>query len=232
MKNKFKNIIKTCLVLFLLFSGSFVSYAKTTEEIEAEIKEKQNELEQINNELENAESVLEASKANKEASKSEIAKVEAELLELETQLKVNRLKQEQVRFEIDVKKLEKEEYEKKQDEQIVAAYVGWKAEPDLITKLIAGGEDSSILKITIYHQYLNEETESGILNIAGELNRLSNENNQYEEKLKQLEEETVAVADRKVFLDEQIRTADEAIARANSNADGVRSKEIWSATTN
>lgn len=224
LKSALHIITIIALITSFLFVNTIPSSAQTAEEIQEQLEQKQKELEELAKQLENAENDLAGSKQKKTSSISEIAQIELELVELDQELTVNKLKAEQLNSEIEIKNLEKLEKEKLQDEQIAAAYVTWKTEPDAVTQALVSGQDDNILKNAIYQQVVNDKTRESILGLADELAILNASYDEYQDQLQQIEEDTVALQERKEFLDEQIRLLDEAIARADSNADGVRAK--------
>jgi len=210
----------------LLISNVFITsiYAKTSEELAEEIDQKEQELNNLTKELEDAEKLLEDASAKKTSSTNELDKIKLEMKELEAQEIVNELVQKQIEDNIYIKSLGKQEKEQKQNTEISSAYVSWKINPNFTTKLFVGSAENGVVKTSMYHQIITEDTIGEILALAKELDSLNDENDEYLKKLDEIEILTKSLVTRQAFLQTQIQKSEEALKRAENNTDGIRSK--------
>jgi len=226
MKKLLLNFTVFLMVFMLVFSVFFSSNllessARTLEEIAAEKKQKQAELEQLKQDLSKAEKDLANSQSRKKSSINSISDITARLEELDNTLKVNDLKIKELESQINLKRLEHEQKKAVQNRQVVDSYIIWKTD-DITSKLLVNQED--ILKTYMYYDYVTYNANKQILGLADELNQLNSENEQNLKVKEQLLKELVDLEEQKKLLARQIEEYNQAIARANKNADGIRSR--------
>ena len=210
------------LVFSVFFSGNVLKLsARTLEEIAAEKKQKEAELNQLKQDLAKAEKDLANSRSRQKSSLNSISDITARLEEIDNNLKVNDLKIKELESQIDLKKLEHEQKKAVQNRQVVDSYIIWKTD-DITSKLFVNQED--ILKTYMYYDYVTYNANRQILGLADELSRLNSENELNLKEKEQLLKELVDLEEQKKLLARQIEEYNRAIANANKNADGIRSR--------
>src|SRR3989344_5032401 len=210
------------LVFSVFFSGNVLKLsARTLEEIAAEKKQKEAELNQLKQDLAKAEKDLANSRSRQKSSLNSISDITARLEEIDNNLKVNDLKIKELESQIDLKRLEHEQKKAVQNRQVVDSYIIWKTD-DITSKLFVNQED--ILKTYMYYDYVTYNANRQILGLADELSRLNSENELNLKEKEQLLKELVDLEEQKKLLARQIEEYNRAIANANKNADGIRSR--------
>lgn len=216
-----RKILTIFLTIILLLATVMTPVsAKTAEELNNEIKQKQEELKKLEDQLKKAEDTLKSSISKKNSSLSEIEAIKLELTEVESQLEINAITKAKVEEQIKLKQLEKEDLESKQNKEITDAYIAWRT-VDYASAFISG-ED--IVKTLVYQEYLAETSRQHILGLSTELNSLQLENASYEEQIANLEKEKVAFEEKKKLLEAQIANLNSSIASSSNSTNGIRTQ--------
>lgn len=202
-----------CLILMLFNIFVVDVQARTIEEINADKEKNEQEIAKVKAELDRVTKELQKTQSDKNSSLSEINKVKNEIAGIESQSELLKLQKQMLENELLSKSLEKEEKEKLQDEQIVSTYISWKSDDSMSTFL---GSTGDIIKNMLYFDFMTKETVLGVKTLAGEIDTLNQQSVEYENQAKELEQELVALDQKKTFWEEQIRLADEALASVKS----------------
>jgi SpoIID/LytB domain protein len=219
---------KTTIVLTVLFTifcvlnapFSVIVNARTIDEINADIKKSQDELNNLKAQMDQANKDLTATQSQKNSSSSEINKVKSQLAEVQNQYNVNVLKKQELENEIQLKELEKEQKQTQQDSQIVSTYISWKTD-DATSTILQPGD---VLKNIIYYEYLTEQTQQGIKDLAGQIDGLNTQSDEYQKQANDLQNDIVSLVSQKALLEDQIKKYDQAITDANKTMADMKAR--------
>lgn len=208
------------LVIFL-FCFSISTDARSIDEIEKEIQEREEELGKLDGELQQVEAELATSVSKKNEELSEIAALEKDLENVKKELEVNELRKKKLEKQIKLKSVEKEGREQDQNLQIQESYIAWKIKDG--SSLMLQGDD--IFKQAVYYEVLTQKTKSSILGLTNELKQLNKDNKQFSNDIKGLEKEEVALAEKQKIIEEQIEQYNSFIAQAQSSTSNIRAQQ-------
>jgi len=219
--NKIKLVI-TALALITLtvtFNGinPNIVFAKTVEEIQAEIEQKQAELAKINEEMNAVNKTLQENKAVQGGYNSEISKVRSKIASLESELSLLDLQSRQITEEINLAQLQKDEAEKRQDNQIIDSYIIWKTAKGTLKV------DSDILKQAIYFEAYQNATEGQILGLADQITKLTTDREGFEKQKVTINKQISDFSAQKALLDAQVKQYNDAVRNANASMNTMRS---------
>jgi SpoIID/LytB domain protein len=217
-----KKIISILLITLVSLGNGYYLFnnvhALTLDEINAQIAKQQEELKKINADIALINKQLTDSKSQQNTSKSEISKVLNTISGLESQLQLLDLQSKQTAEEINIKNLQKNEVEKRQDVQIIDSYVTWKLEHGVIS----GNTD--LIKQTLYNEIYQETTKSEILGLATDIDKLNLDKSAFEQQKEDLNKQIVSYSEQKAILQKQVDSYNSAVANANSSLSAMRSK--------
>jgi predicted nucleic acid-binding Zn-ribbon protein len=103
-------------------------FARTLDEIEQDIQEKESTLDKFNKELTAAKEKLDSSNSRKENASGRLEELEAEISYIHDQLEYNKIKTKVIEDQKNIKELEKEQQETKFEKQLVNSYLFWQSE--------------------------------------------------------------------------------------------------------
>jgi len=198
-----------CLILILINLFPLPVFARTVDEINADLEKTQQEMEKIKTDLEKISQELKDKQTTKQGLKSEISKVQNELEIIEKSYDLLTLQKKELENEMLAKALEKEEKEKLQDEQVVYSYITWKTE-NVMDSVVVGSGD--IVKNLLYYEFLTKETIAGVKTLGQQIEELNLQNLDFESQVKQKEAELKILLERKAFWQNQIKLSEESIA--------------------
>lgn len=177
------SLIILLTVIFVGLISPLPAFARTLDEIQDEIDAKADELSKINSELEKAKSNLNSSTEKKNSVSGSLKSLDAEIKTIEDQLEYNKIRTNFLKESQELKALEKEKREEKQDKQITSAYVTWKATGDY-TAAFFSSED--IVKTAAYFNVVTNNEEASIEKLATELNTIKQQYEDFQEEAKEL----------------------------------------------
>lgn len=202
-----------CLILIFINLFQIPVYARTVDEINADIAKNQTEMEKIKADLEKISNELKAKQANKQGLTSEISKVQNEIEIIEKSYDLLILQKRELENEMREKTLAKEEKQKLQDAQVVSSYISWKTE-DVMNFVV--GNSGDVVKNLLYYEFITKETIAGVKTLGQEIDELNTQNQDYESQVKTKESELKVLLDKKAFWQNQIRLAEESIAASKN----------------
>jgi peptidoglycan hydrolase-like amidase len=206
-------VVFSCLLLLSSIVGSVSVYARSVEEINADIAKTQADLSKTKSDLDKANKELAATQAQKNSTNSELNKVKSEISIIQQNISLNNLKKAELDQSISLKNLEKEEKERLMDNQIVNTYINWKTE-DYTSSLFFNG--TNIIKNVIYYEFISNETERGIEDLAGEIDILNQNSENFKLQIQELQNQIVSLNEKKKFWDEQVKLYEASVARAKA----------------
>ncbi len=171
LKLGIKRVSTFVLCLVLLAISTAPIYAKSLEEINLEISQKQESLDKLKADLKAAQDDYNAKKSVQDSASSEANKLQAEIDALNAEVLYNTYRIQEIEENKLLKELEKQQNEKRQDLQVLSSYVNWKTGEEQTA--VFSGKD--LVKNSIYNEALNTRNHGGILGIALELKELEDE---------------------------------------------------------
>ncbi|MFW5702989.1 MAG: hypothetical protein ACOCXP_03425 [Candidatus Dojkabacteria bacterium] len=139
--------------------------ARDLGEIQRELKQKEEEKAAIDAELGELEQNLAEKRAAEGSASNELEKIQAEIDLIEAEIAYNEKQMEQLERDKELKLLEQEERERKQDEQVELSYKSWKAGSHIDT-FFSGG---NFVRQQIYNESVTTKAHGGILGLATEI---------------------------------------------------------------
>ncbi len=201
MKNKL--LIKRVLILSLIFLLNVVSIARvnarTLDEIEAEIAQKQKELEEIQAQLDAKKSQLNNVSNSRKSAQSELNAILSQIEQLSLEIEVNTLELQQMEVDYEKKDLEKTELEEKQQQQLTSLYMNWKGNDEWMAFL---QEDP--IKQKYYLEIVTETDQEGLNNTYEILAQMKQDIEAIQQKKQELENKTEELDKKKKELEKTV----------------------------
>lgn len=209
---QFTLFVSILLIITNLFPFPILS--RTIDEINADIEKNKQEMELINAELEKIKKELSENQSNKNSLNNEMAKVQNEINIIEKSYNLLSLQKKAIENELLSRNLEKEEKEKQQDYEVISSYISWKTD-QTVNSVIINPENA--IKNILYYDFINKQTVAGIKSLSTQINELSVQTKELEEESLIKENELKALLDKKAFWMNQIKLAEEEIAKTKSS---------------
>jgi len=213
-KSIIKNIVVILNCIILLVSISVPVFARSVDEINSDIAKTQAELAKLKTDLEQAKKDLSSTQSQMNSKTSELNKVKGEISLIQQNIDLNKLKKYELDQSIKLKNLEKEEKQRVMDDQVVSSYITWKVD-EFTNTIFTNSKD--VIKDVIYYEYISEQTEGDILNLASQIDTLNKNSMSYQEEVSKLQEQILGLNDKKAFWEEQVRLYEESVAKAKAS---------------
>lgn len=216
--NKILSIfLVTSLFGLMLYFPTSVS-AKTIEEINQEIAQKQAELNKINADMAKLNQDIAANKSQQSSIKSEVAQLMSEIAGYDYQLQLLDLRGKQIIESINIKNLEKSQIEEQQNSQLIDSYLGWKTSAGNIKP------DADIVKQAIYNDLYYQSLSSSILGLSTELEKLNGDKQNYETEKASLDKQIADVTAEKSAVEKKLASYNAAVNTANSSLNSMKNQ--------
>jgi SpoIID/LytB domain protein len=146
-------------------------FARTLDEIEQDIQEKESTLDKFNKELTAAKEKLDSSNSRKENASGRLEELEAEISYIHDQLEYNKIKTKVIEDQKNIKELEKEQQETKFEKQLVNSYLFWQSEGKFSYTAFLNTSDP--VKTGTYLNAIASEEQGSLETLANDLNKVS-----------------------------------------------------------
>lgn len=221
MDKKIAKLILLLLIIPFLFAGfSIPSYGRSLDDIEKEIEQKKAELDGVNKELKSAQSNLNNSTSKKNSAQGRLNELKASIAFIEDQVEYNKVKILQLQQTSELKELEKEARDERQDRQLTSAYLTWKSED--FTAVIFGSED--IVKNATYYDLITTEEHASIESLAKELGQIKSDYEQAQKDQEELDRQIVAMEEEKKAKEAEIAQINQIIANDSKKLAAAQSQ--------
>ncbi len=225
LKKKTKFILSLTIIIFIclsLFSPAIQTVsARTSEEIQKDIDAKNAQLKELQKNLSKAQTDLNGYTAKKNSSSSQISSIDAEIKEIQAQIDLNALKLQELEQSKELKELEKEDSEKRQDEYIYSSYMSWKTSS---TINVFFTKDADFVKKATYQNALSDDEDKGITTLSQELTQLETDLASYQTSKADLEKQTADLASKKTELEKQLAQLNNSIVAGANTVNGLKSQ--------
>lgn len=214
----------TAVILVLpvfLLSGNVE--ARTSQEIQNEIENKNKELSNTKSQIDSLENEIAASQDAINNATDGLPKIEAELKKLESEIQLNRKQYDLLVQENDLKKLEMQKKELEQEGSLQSSYQSWKSDNRIFTTL--RGDSGTQYKNRMYTSQILGKGKDYIEFLASEIDDLENQVNETGELLKALDEQEKELEAKKVELETQIEYYKNVINQNNVLAAGLSDQQ-------
>lgn len=209
------------LSTFGMFTNVQPSFARTLGDIQEDIENKEKELEELNSELDEMSADIETSKGNLDNIQGEIPRIEAEMEIIEKSLNTNRLVLTELQLQQDLKSLEFEEAEIKQDKMIRASYLSWKTGLDSPTDLMGSAQ----VKNDVYQSLIISDGHGSLENLVSYLEDLNKDVERLQDELGDLEEMNSSLIAKKDELQRREATLMQRIDDLSKSVLGVKTRQ-------
>ncbi len=226
---KFSKKLIILILIFVLFGslilpGSIGNIsARTEEEIQDEINEKNDELSKTQDDLQKALKDLESKESDLSSAGSELGKIMAEISKLEAEKKVNELKLKELEQQKKLKELERDKKIASQAQNVKTSYMDWRAR-NPFTETVMELKDNPD-KTEQYTAFLLDDENSKLIGIVQTLDSLDEDISEYSELLDKIKEANSKLEARKKELEEQYNKYNSIYASSQSNVNGLLSKK-------
>jgi len=211
------------ILVFLLLSFTLATplMARDAEDIQQDLDNAQKELSALEKELNAKKSSLTSVTNQKKNAQSELNSVKAEIEEQEIQIEVVQLEISKLETDYEIQNLEKEQIEEQQEKQLTALYMNWKGSEDISSTLLSA-EDP--IKQNYYLEILAETDQEGLNSTYEKLANLKADLVNTQEQKEELVAKTEELNNKKKTLEELVRQSDQAVAQADQDIGGIRSR--------
>jgi SpoIID/LytB domain protein len=192
--------------------------AKTLEEINQEIAQKQAELNKINADMAKINAEIAANKSQQNSIKSEVAQLMSTIAGYDYQLQLLDLQGKQIIESINIKNLERTQIEEQQNSQLIDSYLGWKTSAGNIKP------DSDIVKQAIYNDLYYQSLSTSILGLSTELEKLNGDKASYESEKAALDKQIADVTAEKSAVEKRLASYNAAVNAANSSLNTMKNQ--------
>jgi len=227
LRQSFIKKLKLNSIIALIILSTFIlspisTYAKTIEEIEKEIQQKQEELKKLENDLKNSEENIKKYENDKTGASSEIASLEIEIAQIEEEIKANELESQKLQSEIEILNLELEQNHLVVSDKLIDLYIYDRT--GYLDAILSSGEFNSYSKDLSYKQALMDIDFSEIDNLNELVTEKKDSLNLFEQSIYAIGLENESLQAKKTQLEQKIASLNAQIAPNKNSQDGIRAK--------
>jgi peptidoglycan hydrolase-like amidase len=224
MPKSIKRIFTVILLSALLLNGAQLSpiFARTLDEIQAEIKLQKKQLEGVKGSLSDAEKKLASLSSSLSNAQGQIPILEAQIKKLQAEIVLNNLQLQLLDEDKGLKDLELEQRGVRQEMAINNAYRSWKTSSKFNGMLVGAGSEQ--IKNRMYQSQVLSTEQEGIEGLATEVEGLAAEIASYETETKSLKQQNKELKEKKLELESQLAWLNGSIKNTTAQVAGLQTE--------
>lgn len=219
---KLKVFTLLCVCAVLLFVSVFPVSAKTIDELEKEISEKEKELESLGDALEDAQNSVQYYNSKKNSSASQLEQVKNELAQIEAEMEVNSVEMEKVKQELELIELDLEQKGLVMEDKMIDFYIYQKQ--GIIDMVLENGGIEGFWKDVKYRETLLDNDFTDLNLLVEQAAEIKSKKDNLGSSLSVLEEESERLAAKKEELAGQIAHFSSMAAYNTDIQSGIRAQ--------